>query len=133
MTENLEILQEAKKQYEQDLETVKEMIRILVVNGILIKIKFQTDYKPFKFKVGDIEYTALYRKDFRESNGDILFTISREDQKTPRICRDLTIGEINITNRTFKSWHLKEFAKVLTVYKDLMEEDFVTSAKDYLV
>lgn len=132
MTENLEILQEAKKQYEQDLETVKEMIRILVVNGILIKIKFQTDYKPFKFKVEDIEYTALYREDYRESDGDALFEISREDQIPHRSVQKLTIGQINITEVTFKSWHLKEFAKVLTVYKDLMEEDFVISAKEYL-
>lgn len=129
MNENLEILQEAKKQYEQDLETVKEMIRILVGNGIIIKIKFQTDYKPLKFKVEDVEYTALYREDYRESDGDALFEISREDHRTRR---DRTIGEINITNRTFKSNHLKEFAKVLTIYKDLMEEDLVTSAREYL-
>lgn len=132
MTENLEILQEAKKQYEQDLETVKEMIRILVVNGILIKIKFQTDYKPLKFKIEDVEYTALYREDYRESDGDTLFEISRENKIPPQIGREITIGKINVTNRTFKSWHLKEFAKVLKTYKDLMEEDFVTSAKEYL-
>lgn len=132
MNKNLEIIKEAREKYEKDVETVKEMIALLVGNEKLIKIKFQTDYKPFKFKVEDIEYTALYREDYRESDGDALFEISREDQIPHRSMQKLTIGQINITEVTFKSWHLKEFAKVLTVYKNLMEEDFVTSAKEYL-
>lgn len=132
MNKNLEIIREAREKYEKDVETVKEMIALLVENRSLIKIKFQTDYKPFKFKVEDIEYTALYREDYRESDGDALFEISREDQIPQRSVQKLTIGQINITEVTFKSWHLKEFAKVLTVYKNLMEEDFVASAKEYL-
>lgn len=132
MNKNLGIIKKAREQYEQDFETVNEMVKLLEGNKKLIEIKFQTEYKPLTFKVEDIEYTAVYRKDYRESNGDVLFEISREDQKSHRSCRELTIGEINITNGTFKSWYLKEFAKVLTIYKDLMEEDFVTSAKEYL-
>lgn len=132
MNKNLEIIREAREKYEKDVETVKEMIALLVENRSLIKIKFQTDYKPFKFKVEDIEYTALYKEEFRENNGDALFEISREDQIPHRSVQKLTIGQINITEVTFKSWNLKEFAKVLTVYKNLMEEDFVASAKDYL-
>lgn len=132
MNKNLEILREAREKYEKDLETVAEMIKLLEGNKKLIEIKFQTEYTPLKFKVEDIEYTAKYLKDFRDSKGDTLLKINREPKSPQRSCYDMTIGKINITEGTFESWHLKEFANVLTVYKDLMEEDFVTSAKEYL-
>lgn len=137
MTKNSEIIQEAKKQYAQDLETVLEMVKFLQGNKNLLGLKFQTDCIPFKFTVEDLdaEYTAIYRYNCWNENADNIFGINKgvknpENPSGERI--NTTLGIINISRGTFTSNYLKEFAKVLQVYKDLMEEDFVTSAKEYL-
>lgn len=137
MTKNLEILQEAKKQYEQDLETVKEFVRLLEGNQNWIGIKLQTGCTPFKFKLEDslIEYTVTYRLNYYDNNEEITFDINKEVKHLENPNKrgiNSTLGIINISKGTFTSKHLKEFAKILTVYKDLIEEDFVTSARKYL-
>lgn len=131
---NIEIVQEAEHKYEEDIKVVEEFVELLADNVKLVEIKLQTGCSPLKFKVEDTTstYIARYGKGVWHYNEDITFDITREDIDSNGYRRENILGVINLKRRTYEARNLKEFVKVINVYKELILEDLAKSSKEYL-